>query len=131
MYRTASIGSQLDSLGAESDCAALELSATDFSHYRARYYDENIGRFASEDPIGFRGGIDLYAYAANNPINLRDPRGLFAASPSSGGCPPKRDCKKEYDDCRKRAQDDYATCMKNAQNAFQKGVQLCQAWRLL
>ena len=47
-----------------------------FYYMRARYYDPNVGRFISEDPIGFEGGINLYAYASNNPILLIDPEGL-------------------------------------------------------
>ena len=44
--------------------------------YRARYYNPTTGRFLSEDPIGFVGGMNLYAYAANNPIGNKDPLGL-------------------------------------------------------
>ena len=44
--------------------------------YRARYYDPSIGRFISEDPIRFRGGINFYCYVKNNPINWIDPFGL-------------------------------------------------------
>jgi RHS repeat-associated protein len=43
---------------------------------RARWYDPHTGRFVSEDPIGLAGGINLYRYAANNPINATDPYGL-------------------------------------------------------
>ena len=44
--------------------------------YRARYYDPGIGRFISEDPIGFRGGFNFYAYVGGNPVNAVDPLGL-------------------------------------------------------
>ncbi len=43
---------------------------------RARYYDQNAGRFISEDPIRFRGGIDFFAYVGNNPVNRTDPDGM-------------------------------------------------------
>ncbi len=46
-------------------------------YMRARYYDPALGRFISEDPIGFDGGdVNLYAYVLNNPINMIDPDGL-------------------------------------------------------
>jgi uncharacterized protein RhaS with RHS repeats len=44
---------------------------------RARYYDPEVGRFISEDPIGFEGGdVNLMVYVGNNPILLIDPLGL-------------------------------------------------------
>ncbi len=51
-------------------------SKVGFYYYRARYYSPILGRFISKDPIGFSGGINLYAYVRNNPVNLRDPLGL-------------------------------------------------------
>ncbi len=44
-------------------------------YYRARYYDPQIGRFISEDPIRFWGGVDFYRYGANSPANTTDPSG--------------------------------------------------------
>jgi len=50
-----------------------------FYYMRARYYDPQVGRFISEDPIGFEGGdVNLYAYVGNNPVNLIDPNGELA-----------------------------------------------------
>ncbi|MGB8061505.1 MAG: RHS repeat-associated core domain-containing protein [Candidatus Sulfotelmatobacter sp.] len=53
---------------------------TGISYYRARYYDESVGRFITEDPIGFIGGQNFYRYVYNSPIGLNDPWGLSAAS---------------------------------------------------
>jgi RHS repeat-associated protein len=45
-------------------------------HYNTfRYYDPDCGRFASQDPIGLRGGLNLYQYAPD-PISWIDPWGL-------------------------------------------------------
>lgn len=50
---------------------------TGLYYYRARYYDPFTGRFINQDPLGFDGGINFYAYAGNSPLNYIDPFGLF------------------------------------------------------
>jgi RHS repeat-associated protein len=45
-------------------------------YMRARYFDPQLGRFLSEDPQGIAGGLNLYTYAGNDPLNARDPSGL-------------------------------------------------------
>jgi RHS repeat-associated protein len=51
-------------------------------YYRARYYDPNAGRFVSQDPIAFGGGVNFYAYVAGRPTGARDPSGLIGDSDS-------------------------------------------------
>lgn len=52
-------------------------SDTGLYYYRARWYDPQVGRFISEDPIGLAGGINQFAYVGNNPQNAKDPSGLY------------------------------------------------------
>jgi RHS repeat-associated protein len=53
-----------------------EPDATGLIYYRARYYDQQTGRFAQRDPVGFAGGdINLYTYVGGNPVNAKDPDG--------------------------------------------------------
>ena len=62
--------------------------STDFLYYRARYYDTNVGRFVSEDPIAFQAGSNFYTYVRNQPTIFTDPAGLLNFDPScscSGG----------------------------------------------
>jgi RHS repeat-associated protein len=48
--------------------------------YRARYYDPELKRFVSADPIGLAGGINVYGYVEGDPVSFGDPYGLWAAS---------------------------------------------------
>jgi RHS repeat-associated protein len=52
-------------------------SETGLYSYRARYFDPQVGRFISEDPIRFAGGINFYRYTGNNLIDYNDPFGLW------------------------------------------------------
>ncbi|NEZ56031.1 RHS repeat protein [Adonisia turfae] len=56
--------------------------ATGLMYYRARYYDPAVGRFLSEDPLGFNAGdANLYRYVFNSPTNYTDPSGEAAFAP--------------------------------------------------
>jgi len=48
-------------------------------HYNYfRYYNPQTGRYITPDPIGLEGGINLFAYVQNNPVNFIDPNGMKA-----------------------------------------------------
>jgi len=52
------------------------VSSNGLDYYRARFYSTSAGRFISEDPIGFRGGINAYSYVTDDPVSFTDPTGL-------------------------------------------------------
>ncbi len=57
-----------------------ESDGTGLYYYRARYYDPQLMRFISEDPIGLAGGVNAYGYVGGNPVSYRDPLGLWSVS---------------------------------------------------
>ncbi|MGB6367228.1 MAG: RHS repeat-associated core domain-containing protein [Thermoanaerobaculia bacterium] len=52
-------------------------SETGFVYMRNRYYDPELGRFISADPLGYVDGPSAYGFAGNTPYNSRDPMGLY------------------------------------------------------
>ena len=97
---TGNLASKYQFTGREFD----SFSGLQFS--RARFYDPKLGRFTSEDPIGFGGGdVNLYGYVRNSPFAFRDPTGripivipvvigvgiIIVSSPSYVNAPGPRD----------------------------------------
>ncbi len=52
-------------------------SETNLHYNYQRYYNPELGRYITSDPIGLEGGINTYGYANANPINNTDPKGLW------------------------------------------------------
>jgi RHS repeat-associated protein len=70
-----------DKLGAWQGTLLLDKpDATGTFYRRNRSYDPNTARFTQEDPIGLAGGMNLYGFAAGDPVSYSDPFGL---------CPPE------------------------------------------
>jgi len=40
-------------------------------------YNPTLGRWINRDPIEQAGGVNLYSYVGNNPVNWMDPEGLL------------------------------------------------------
>jgi len=56
-----------------------ELDSSGLYYFGARYYDPNVGRFTSVDPVKDN---HAYAYVGNNPMNYVDPTGMDEIPPS-------------------------------------------------
>ena len=64
--------------GGSQQFTGRENDGTGLMYYRARYYAPGMGRFVSEDPLGFGGGdVNLYGYVGGGPTGRRDPTGMF------------------------------------------------------
>ncbi len=78
-------------------------------YYGYRFYNPSIERWMNRDPLGEDGGINLYGFVENDPVNWVDPWGLWKgfAPGRAGGkhhnrnkhqegkCPPKRPCEED------------------------------------
>ncbi len=56
--------------------SSKERDASGLFYFGFRYYSPGLCRWISEDPQGEAGGINLYQFCGNNPVNGVDPWGL-------------------------------------------------------
>ncbi|MEO6842566.1 MAG: RHS repeat-associated core domain-containing protein [Bradyrhizobium sp.] len=56
--------------------ARIDAETNGLYNFRARMYSPALGRFMQADPIGTAGGVNLYAYVNNDPLNLTDSSGF-------------------------------------------------------
>ena len=81
-YTYGPFGERLTATGALADVNTVQFSSkerdafTAFYYYGLRYYNPSTGRWINRDPIGERGGRNLYCSCVNNLINLFDALGL-------------------------------------------------------
>jgi RHS repeat-associated protein len=61
----------------------------DWYYYGYRYYDPLSGRWQSRDPMGERGGVNLYAMVGNDPLSYSDYLGKYG---SVNHCMPGYNC---------------------------------------
>lgn len=50
-----------------------------------RYYDDATGRFLNRDPMDTGGGINVYSYVSNDPLDMVDPSGYEGRGGGTGG----------------------------------------------
>ena len=70
---------------------------TGLTKFGARWYDPEVGRWISKEPLGFAGSMNFYTYAGNDPVNYIDVNGLFSfLTPQQLDTAQYRDMKNEY-----------------------------------
>jgi RHS repeat-associated protein len=74
-------------------------------YYGYRFYDPSLQRWLNRDPLGELGGLNLYEFVGNQPLDAVD---LFGLS-----CPTKADCDKAYDDAMNQANQAGLACLES------------------
>jgi RHS repeat-associated protein len=82
-----------------------------FNYYGYRFYDPGAGRWLNRDPIGERGGTNLYGMCYNDPLKWLDVLGRDPATDILDKMDPKRD---KTDDAAKRGMMDSHGCIGGA-----------------
>ncbi len=75
-FKSLSFGQMIENSGVDYPFTGKEEDESGLHYFGARYYDDNVGRFTSVDPMAGNDGNLPYGYVANNPMNLVDPDGM-------------------------------------------------------
>ncbi|MBI4659580.1 MAG: hypothetical protein HY735_12135 [Verrucomicrobia bacterium] len=76
-------GSLIGLIGPWADLNTYRFSSKEYDpktglyYYLRRFYDPNLQRWVTRDPLGEAGGINLYQFVGNDPVNNVDPWGLY------------------------------------------------------
>jgi RHS repeat-associated protein len=113
-------GNTLSLYGSLADANVYRFSSKEWNinagiyYYLYRFYDPNLQRWLNRDPIGERGGENLYGFLFNDDVNAIDIYGLKTCSACELAA-----ARKAYNDCISKAQKQYED---QAVNAINKGV---------
>jgi RHS repeat-associated protein len=81
-YRYDAFGNLISSSGGMASANTYRFSSKEWMpdaalyYYGYRFYSPNYQRWINQDPIGELGGINLYRFVRNNPVEFADPLGL-------------------------------------------------------
>lgn len=116
---------------------------TDVYYNHWRDYDQGTGRYVQADPIGIKGGGNIYVYAEANPLRQTDPTGLSSVADSTWqlclynplACgivaslvppPPPKQCPVDnHDRCDVEWENDRGTCRKAWKAVASNGLAVC------
>ena len=80
-YEYDAFGNEISRSGAEAQSIPLRFSTkytddeTGLVYYGYRYYNSELGRWPSRDPLGEEGGLNLFVFVGNDPLGYVDPFG--------------------------------------------------------
>lgn len=89
---------------------------TGFTQFLHRWYDAKTGKWISRDPIGVTGGVNLYSYTSNNPVNLMD---IFGLCPQSFPLPVADTANSERN---RRCNTEFKSCITNVLSSSVSGI---------
>lgn len=91
---------------------------TGLVYVRNRYYDPELGRFITADPLGYVDGPNLYGFAMNDPVNGSDPMGTCYKGES-------------WTECLKRGGKETLTVVRDFGGGVAQGIAGSVTWNLL